>query len=146
MKQTTKVLFLCTGNSCRSQMAEGWAKSLQLDNVEFYSAGIEAHGLNPYAMQVMQESGVDMNKHSSQLVSEFSEIDFDLVYAVCDNANKSCPAFSVDTQVICHQFDDPPKLAKGLTDETLVLACYRQVRDQIKHWVDDLSQQLITSH
>ncbi|MFT6986975.1 MAG: arsenate reductase [Psychromonas sp.] len=146
MKQKTNVLFLCTGNSCRSQMAEGWAKSLNLENVEFYSAGIEAHGLNLNAVKVMQESGIDMNQHRSQLLSEFSDINFDLVFAVCDKANKNCPAFDGETQVICHQFDDPPKLAQGLTDETRVLDCYRQVRDQIKHWIDELSQQLITSH
>jgi arsenate reductase (thioredoxin) len=142
MKQKTTVLFLCTGNSCRSQMAEGWAKSLNLANVEFYSAGIEAHGLNPNAIKVMQESGIDMNNHNSKVVSEFSNIKFDLVYAVCDNASKNCPAFNGETQVICHQFDDPPKLAKGLTDEAMVLSCYRLVRDQIKNWIDELSQQL----
>ena len=146
MKQKTRVLFLCTGNSCRSQMAEGWAKSLNLPDVEFYSAGIEAHGLNPNAIKVMQESGVDISGHNSQLLSEFSDIEFDLVYAVCDNASKSCPSFNSKTQVICHQFDDPPKLAKGLKDKTLVLDCYRRVRDQIKNWIEELPQQLITSH
>ncbi len=142
MKQTTRVLFLCTGNSCRSQMAEGWAKSLDLPAVEFYSAGIEAHGLNPNAIEVMRESNIDISGHSSQLLSEFSDIEFDVVYAVCDHANKSCPSFSPDTQVICHQFDDPPKLADGLEDRRLILDCYREVRDQIQSWTASLPQQL----
>lgn len=146
MKKKIRVLFLCTGNSCRSQMAEGWAKSLNLPDVEFYSAGIEAHGLNPHAIKVMQESGIDISGHISQRFSELSDIEFDRIYAVCDNANKNCPSFNIETQIICHLFDDPPKLAEALKDKTRVLDCYRQVRDQIKSWIEELPQQLIISH
>ncbi|MBE1276625.1 arsenate reductase ArsC [Enterovibrio baiacu] len=142
MEKKTKVLFLCTGNSCRSQMAEGWANSLGLQDVEFYSAGIEAHGLNPNAIMVMQESGVDISGHRSELLSEFVDIEFDFVYAVCDHANKSCPSFDGHTQVICYQFDDPPKMAAATEDQAIALDCYRQVRDQIKDWIEELPQQL----
>ncbi len=145
MTEKIKVLFLCTGNSCRSQMAEGWAKSLSLSNVEFYSAGIEAHGLNPNAIEVMKESGIDISHHHSQRLSEFENVDFDYVYAVCDNASRNCPSFSGYTKTIFHQFDDPPKLARELEDQTSVMNCYRQVRDQIKHWIQELPQTLISA-
>ncbi len=146
MTQKINVLFLCTGNSCRSQMAEGWAKSLKLSDVEFFSAGIEAHGLNPNAIAVMKEAGIDISHHQSQRLSELSNVAFDYVFAVCDNANKNCPSFGDKTTTICHEFDDPPRLALGLEDKNSVLNCYREVRDQIKQWIQDLPQTYISAN
>src|SRR5512133_2312066 len=91
--QKLKVLFLCTGNSCRSQMAEGWARALRGDVIEPYSAGIETHGLNPNAVKIMAEAGVDISRHRSKRLDELRGIDFDYVVTVCDNANESCPVF-----------------------------------------------------
>ncbi len=139
------VLFLCTGNSCRSQMAEGWANNLQLPDVIFHSAGIEAHGLNTHAVAVMAEAGIDISHHQSQTLDQFSNIDFDVIICVCDNANKRCPSFSVDVNVISQLFDDPPLLARQFTGAIQQLDCYRQVRDDIKQWITQLPQQLLNS-
>lgn len=133
-----KVLFLCTGNSCRSQMAEGWARHLKSDCVEPYSAGIETHGLNPHAVKVMAEAGVDISQQQSQHVDEFVDIDFDLVVTVCNHADQKCPAFSKGTTVIHVGFDDPPKLAALATSEDQALDAYRRVRDEIKTYIKTL--------
>ena len=106
-----KILFLCTGNSCRSQMAEGWARHLKGGQIEPYSAGIEAHGLNPDAVRVMAEAGVDISGQRSKLVGELSGVDFDYVVTVCDNAHESCPLFPGKAKVVHVGFDDPPRLA-----------------------------------
>lgn len=129
-----KLLFLCTGNSCRSQMAEGWGKALRGDEFEVYSAGIEKHGLNPNALQVMKEAGVDISTHESQLLSEL-DVEFDLVITVCANAHETCPVFPGQATVIHHGFDDPPKLAKEAKTEEEALDHYRRVRDEIKDYV-----------
>jgi len=130
-----KILFLCTGNSCRSQMAEGWLRHLKGDQFEVFSAGIETHGLNPNAVKVMAEAGVDISNHRSQLLSEFDDVALDYVITVCGHANESCPFFPGDTQVIHVGFDDPPKLTAGLDDEEAQLDCYRRVRDEIREFV-----------
>lgn len=139
-----KVLFLCTGNSCRSQMAEGWAHQLLSKTVEAYSAGIETHGLNPFAVQVMAEVGVDISGHKSQNVDEFSEILFDLVVTVCGHAHEKCPFFA--GPVIHVGFVDPPLMAKELAeqgaDDEAQLDCYRTVRDQIKAFVQTVPELL----
>lgn len=137
-----KILFLCTGNSCRSQMAEGFCRTLQGEQFESYSAGIESHGINPYAIEVMLESGVDISQQQSQVLSEVEHIMFDYVVAVCDNAAASCPDFSSDTKVIYRQFDDPPALAKNAQNDTEVLFYFRQVRDQIRTWIEQLPQEI----
>lgn len=126
-----KILFLCTGNSCRSQMAEGWARALKSDCMEPYSAGIEKHGLNPYAVKVMKEAGVDISAQHSKLLSELDGIDFDYVVTVCGNAHESCPVFSGKTTVVHVGFDDPPRLAANCQTEDEKLDCYRRVRDEI---------------
>jgi len=136
-----KVLFLCTGNSCRSQMAEGWARYLKGDVLDVYSAGIETHGLNPSAVQVMKEAGVDISSHCSKHVDELKDIPFDAVVTVCDSASESCPLFPGKTKVIHHSFDDPPKLAKGLSGEA-ALNIYRRVRDEIQKFVETLPKSL----
>ncbi len=132
-----KILFLCTGNSCRSQMAEGWAKKLLPDTYKAWSAGIETHGLNPQAVQVMDEVGVDISGHTSKLVSDLSE-NFDLVITVCSHADEHCPFFPGQAKVIHHGFDDPPQLAAGETSQEKVLSHYRRVRDEIRDFVKNL--------
>ena len=137
-----KVLFLCTGNSCRSQMAEGWTRHLKGDCIEPYSAGIETHGLNPHAVQVMAEAGVDISAHTSQHIDEFKDIQLDYIITICGHANEHCPIFSGTTKVIHVGFDDPPRLAKEAKDENEALDCYRRVRDEIKHFVQSLPKTL----
>jgi arsenate reductase (thioredoxin) len=132
------VLFLCTGNSCRSQMAEGWARHLKGDQIEPYSAGIETHGLNPDAVRVMGESGVDISGHRSKLVNDLRGVDFDYVVTVCDNAHESCPLFPGKAKVVHVGFDDPPRLAAGAKTEDDRLAPYRRVRDEIRAFVEAL--------
>lgn len=133
------ILFLCTGNSCRSQMAEGWAKALKADAFTAWSAGVETHGLNPLAVQVMAEAGVDISGHTSKLTSDLPEdVDFDYVVTVCGHANENCPYFPAGTKVVHVGFDDPPTLAKTLTDEAEILDVYRRVRDEIKAFVQGL--------
>ena len=106
-----KVLFLCTGNSCRSQMAEGLARHLKSDQIDAYSAGIETHGLNPYAVKVMAEIGIDISGQYSKLLDDVMNIDFDYVITVCGHASDNCPHFPGKAKVIHVGFDDPPKLA-----------------------------------
>jgi arsenate reductase len=137
-----KILFLCTGNSCRSQMAEGWAKALKGDVVEAYSAGIETHGLNPNAVKVMAEAGVDITSHKSQLLEELNDIDFDYVVTVCGHAHETCPVFPSNAKVVHVGFDDPPKLAAEVADEDAKLDCYRRVRDQIRKFIETLPESL----
>ena len=133
-----KILFLCTGNSCRSQMAEGWTRHFHGDAMDVYSAGIETHGLNPYAVKVMAEAGVDITSHKSQHIDEFANIQLDYVVTVCGHANENCPIFPGKTKVIHVGFDDPPTLAKEAKSEEDALNCYRKVRDQIKEFVQKL--------
>jgi arsenate reductase len=139
MAKKIKVLFLCTGNSCRSQMAEGWARHLKGDEIEAYSAGIETHGLNPLAVKVMAEAGVDISGQRSKKVDELEAVDFDLVVTVCGHANESCPTWlSGKAKVVHVGFDDPPTLAKGAKNEEEALAHYRRVRDEIRDCIKDL--------
>jgi arsenate reductase len=133
-----KVLFLCTGNSCRSQMAEGWTRHLKGDQIEPYSAGIEAHGLNPDAVRVMAEAGVDIAGQRSKLVDELRGVEFDYVVTVCDNAHASCPMFAGRAKVLHVGFDDPPRLAADAKTESERLATYRRVRDDIRAFVETL--------
>lgn len=139
MKRKLRVLFLCTGNSCRSQMAEGWARALKADAIEAYSAGIEKHGLNPRAVQVMAEAGVDISGQRSKTVDEVDGVDFDYVVTVCGHANESCPMWLRSKAKVVHVgFDDPPALARGAKTEEEALAHYRRVRDEIRAFVAEL--------
>ncbi len=140
MNSKLKILFFCTGNSCRSQMAEGWARHLKGDLIESYSAGIETHGLNANAVKVMAEAGVDISGHRSKHLDELENIKFDYVITVCDNANESCPMFPGKTKVIHAGFDDPPRLAKEAKTEEETLNIYRRVRDEIKSFVEKLPE------
>ena len=146
MKAKKKVLFLCTGNSCRSQMAEGWARHLKGADFDGYSAGIEVHGLNPLAVKVMGEVGIDISGHRSRHVNEFQDTVFDYVVTVCDHAYESCPHFPGNCKVIHVGFDDPPRMAregaaKGATEEEQ-LQCYRDVRDRIGEFIETLPEYL----
>ena len=144
MQETAKlkILFLCTGNSCRSQMAEGWTRHLKGNVIEAYSAGVETHGLNPNAVQVMSEAGVEISGHTSQHIDEFSDIELDVVVTVCGHAHESCPVFPGKTKVIHVGFDDPPKLAKEAANEQEAMDCYRRVRDEIKAFVETLPESI----
>lgn len=135
-----KILFLCTGNSCRSQMAEGWARALKSDVVEAYSAGIETHGLNPYAVKVMAEAGVNISAQKSKLVPDLPTQEFDYVITVCGNARESCPVFPGKTRVVHVGFDDPPRLAEACQTGEEKLACYRRVRDEIRTFIEKLPE------
>jgi arsenate reductase len=133
-----KVLFLCTGNSCRSQMAEGWARALRSDTIEPFSAGITPHGVNPLAVKVMAEAGVDISGHRSQHVADLNDIPLDLVVTVCDQANEACPVFPGKTKRLHIGFDDPPRLAANAKTEEEALPHYRRVRDEIRQFIERL--------
>ena len=142
MTDKLKILFLCTGNSCRSQMAEGWAQALKGDVIEPYSAGIDPHGMNAHAIKVMTEAGVDISTHSSKHVDDVMYVPFDYVITVFGHADETCPVFPGNTKVIHVGFDDPPKLTQGATTEEEVLPHYRRVRDEIKAFVTGLPHNL----
>ena len=137
-----KILFLCTGNSCRSQMAEGWCRHLKSEYYEVYSAGIETHGLNPNAVKVMAESGVDISTHRSQLVTEFDGLYFDTVVTVCGHAHENCPLFTNAANIVHVGFDDPPALAKAAATAEEALDHYRRVRDEIRDFIATLPASL----
>ena len=137
-----KILFLCTGNSCRSQMAEGWAHALKGDVVDAYSAGIETHGLNPYAVKVMAEAGVDISSQKSKLITDLPTLDFDYVITVCGNAHENCPVFPGRTRILHVGFEDPPRLAESCRSEEEKLVCYRRVRDAIRTFIAQLPEVL----
>ncbi|MGV3529721.1 MAG: arsenate reductase ArsC [Flavisolibacter sp.] len=126
-----KILVLCTGNSCRSQMAEGYLRKFAGDKAEVYSAGVETHGLNQKAVVVMKEDGVDISQHTSNNVNEYRDVDFDYVITVCDNARETCPYFPSRAEKFHHSFPDPAK-AQGSEEE--VMQQFRQVRDQVREY------------
>ena len=130
-----KVLFLCTGNSCRSQMAEGWCRHLKGESIEAFSAGTNALRVNKRAISAMKESGVDISHHKSKTVDQISEKFFDYVFTVCGNANENCPYFPGKAIVRHVGFDDPPEKAVKLSEEEEIQNEYRKVRDQIKSFV-----------
>lgn len=129
-----KILVLCTGNSCRSQIAEGYLRHFANENVVVYSAGIETHGVNPRAIAIMKQDGIDISAHTSNNIDEYHEIDFDFVITVCDNAKERCPFFSTKAQKFHYNFPDPAK-AQGTEDE--IIDEFRRVRDMIKEYSED---------
>jgi arsenate reductase len=141
-REKRKILFLCTHNSCRSQMAEGWMHHLDADRFEPYSAGIDPTRVDPYAVQVMAEAGVDISSGHAKSISEIQDIGFDYVVTVCDEAREQCPYFPARVRMIHAGFDDPPALAKEAGDEQAVLAIYRRVRDEIRSFVEELPRAL----
>ena len=128
------ILVLCTGNSCRSQIAEGYLRHFAGDNAKIYSAGIETHGVNPKAIAVMADDGIDISGHTSNNVNEYLEVDFDLVFTVCDNAKESCPYFPTKAKKVHYNFPDPAK-ATGTEEE--IMNEFRRVRDMIKTYSFD---------
>ena len=130
-----RVLFLCTGNACRSQMAEGWARALHPGRIEACSAGIEPAGVDPRAVQAMAEAGVDISRQRSKHVDALAGTTFDAVISVCDRARASCPAFAGGGLRLHAGFDDPPRLARAAGSEDEALDCYRKVRDEIRRYV-----------
>ncbi len=141
-----KVLFLCTGNSCRSQIAEGWARALKAEQIEAYSAGIETHGMNANAVKVMAETGVDISGQHSKPLSEVLHIPFDYVITVCGHAQEHCPVFPGRATVIHRGFDDPPRLAAGAKTEAEALVHYRRVRDEIRAYIETLPEALVQAN
>ena len=137
------ILFLCTGNSCRSQMAEGWARHLRPEAIEPYSAGIERHGVNPLAVRVMAEAGVDIAGQESKLIAELPRQEFDYVITLCDHAHETCPYLPARVARIHQGFADPPRLAASATDEEGRLRPYRQVRDALRAFVVSLPETLL---
>ena len=129
-----KILVLCTGNSCRSQMAEGYLKHFAGDKAEIFSAGIETHGVNPRAITIMQEDGIDISKHSSNNMDEYKHINFNFVITVCDNAKERCPFFPSSAINFHHNFPDP---AKATGTEENVLQQFRALRQLIKNYCQD---------
>lgn len=138
MEPKKKVLFLCTGNSCRSQMAEGFARALRPD-LDAYSAGVEKHGLNPQAVTVMAEAGVDVSGQWSKTVDELPTREFDMIVTLCGHANEHCPYFPGKARRLHAGFDDPPALARDARSDEEALGPYRRVRDEIRDFVASLS-------
>ena len=137
MNELPSILFLCTGNSCRSQMAEGWVRNLKTGTVKAYSAGIIAKGLDPRAVQVMAEAGVDISGQQSKTVDDLGDISFDYVITLCGHAHETCPAFP-GAKTVHVGFPDPPARAKECAEEEAKLDCYRGVRDAIRRFVEGL--------
>jgi arsenate reductase len=137
-----KVLFLCTGNSCRSQMAEGWARHVASDRFEPYSAGVEPTQLDPRAVRVMAESSVEIGGQRPKRLDELAGVRFDAVVTLCDDARERCPVFPGDALVVHASFDDPPRLAGDAPSEESALDHYRRVRDEIRTFVEGLGDLL----
>jgi len=137
-KPKPKVLFLCTGNSCRSQMAEGWARHLWPDNFAAYSAGVKPGSLNADAVRVMAEVGIDVSGQRSKHIDNLENVSFDYVVTMCDDAHEACPVFPGRAKVLHQAFDDPPRLAETATTDNERLKPYRRVRDEIKEFVRTL--------
>ena len=142
MDDKTTVLFLCTGNSCRSQMAEGLCRELHGESFDAFSAGIETHGLNPLAVRAMAELDIDISGHRSKTVDDLAGTEFDFVITVCGHADETCPVFPAKTRVIHRGFDDPPKLAAGAGSDDEAMPHYRRVRDEIRDYLSDLPKHL----
>jgi arsenate reductase len=127
------ILVLCTGNSCRSQIAEGYLRLFAGSRANVYSAGVETHGVNPRAIAIMKEDGVDISKHTSNHVDEYRDIDFDFVITVCDHAREVCPYFPTNAKKFHYNFPDP---AKATGDEQKVMEAFRAVREEIKAYCE----------
>jgi arsenate reductase (thioredoxin) len=135
-----RVLFLCTGNSCRSQMAEGWTRHLHSSKIDAYSAGVEPQELSASAVKVMAEAGVDISKQRAKHIRDVGRVNFDYVITVCDQARERCPFFAGGVKSIHMGFEDPPHLARNAKTEAETLKHYRRVRDEIKLFVQQLPE------
>jgi len=135
------ILVLCTGNSCRSQLAEGYLRNFAGDKANIYSAGIETHGVNPRAIATMKEDGIDISKHTSNYADEYANIDFDYIITVCDNAKEACPFFPSKAKKFHYNFPDPAK-ATGTEEE--IMAQFRAVREMIKDYTQNFVKETLT--
>jgi len=138
----TRVLFLCTGNSCRSQMAEGFSRHLKSGEIEAHSAGVNPKGVDPRAVKAMAEEGIDISAQKSRSIDEVKHLEFDYVITLCDNAQKTCPTFPAKTSVMHVGFEDPPRLAAAVRDGEETLTHYRRVRDEIRKFIEGLPEVL----
>jgi len=138
----TRVLFLCTGNSCRSQMAEGFSRHLKSGEIEAHSAGVNPKGVDPRAVKAMAEVGIDISAQKSRSIDEVKHLEFDYVITLCDNAQKTCPTFPAKTSVMHVGFEDPPRLAAAVRDGEETLTHYRRVRDEIRKFIEGLPEVL----
>lgn len=142
MTRKKRILYLCTGNSCRSQMAEAFTNSIKMDQFDAYSAGVEPKKVDPRAIKAMAEAGIDISKQESKDIDSFGNLEFDYVVTLCDNAKESCPFFPAKTRLMHKGFDDPPKLAEGANDEEGAMEHYRLVRNEIRSFVEKLQDVL----
>lgn len=142
MPDKTKILYLCTGNSCRSQMAEAWTNHLKGKEFEAHSAGVAPKPVDPRAVKAMAEAGLDISAQTSKNTDAFGSLEFDYVITLCDNARESCPYFPAKTRLMHRGFDDPPKLTADAKTEEEAMAHYRRVRDEIKAFVERLPHEL----
>lgn len=140
LSEKSKILFLCTGNSCRSQMAEAWTRILKGDQFEASSAGVKPQGVDPRAIKAMAEVGLDISGQKSKNVDVLGNTEFDCVITLCDNAREVCPYFPAKTKLIHKGFDDPPKLAENAENEEEAMVHYRRVRDEIRVFVETLPE------
>ncbi len=138
--KSKQVLILCTGNSCRSQIAEGWIRHFGGDKVEVYSAGIETHGVNPRAIQTMKDAGIDISFHTSNHIDEYRHIPFDFMITVCDHANENCPYFPSNAIHFHHNFFDPSKV-KGTEEE--IVNSFAKARDEIRDYCKEFIEKNI---
>lgn len=135
MSDRKRVLILCTGNSARSQMAEGLLREMGSAKFKVESAGVNPSKVRPEAIEVMREVGIDISGHRSKSADEFTGQEFDYIITVCDNARETCPVFPGHAERIHHSFEDPP--APGAADSEQTMAVFRRVRDEISEWVDE---------
>jgi len=140
LSEKLKILFLCSGNSCRSQMADAWTKHLKGNQFEVYSAGVQPKAVDPRAVKAMAEAGIDISAQNSKDLDSLGNMEFDYVVTLCDNAREACPYFPAKTKLIHKGFDDPPKLAENTNNEEEAMAHYRRVRDEIKAFVETLPE------
>jgi arsenate reductase len=139
-----RVLFLCTGNSCRSQLAEGWARALKGEVIDAYSAGTHPKALDPLAVRVMADVGIDISTRQPKSLDALPPLPFDVVITVCRDAHETCPVFPGRARIVHRGFDDPPRLAAGAKSQEEVLGHYAQVRDEIKAFIEQLPEALLT--
>ncbi len=137
-----KILVLCTGNSCRSQIAEGYLRFFADVNIEIYSAGVETHGVNPKAVEIMYEDGIDISNQTSNNIDEYRNIDFDFIITVCDNAKERCPFFATQALKFHYNFLDP---AKAIGSEEEIKAEFRSVRQSIKEYCEAFVKNILTT-
>jgi len=139
----TNILFLCTGNSCRSQMAEAWTNRLKREHFAACSAGVKPTGVDPRAVRAMAEAGVDISAQRSKDIGSFADLEFDYVVTLCDSARESCPFFPAKVKLVHRGFDDPPAIAENAGGEEAAMMHYRRVRDQIRAFVEQLPETLM---